>query len=362
MKKIISRVLTFALFFLVLLVIKTLYDAGVFKSIKPHFAGSEKVVKTAGGAEDIIINRQKEVAYLSVDKRRTTLAGKPTPTPGSIYYLDLKKPDATPVNMLPDFKREFHPHGMSYFRTSSGKELLFVVNHSKLNTHQTIEKFEIRDTQLVYLESIQHNLMTSPNDVVAVGERQFYVTNDHRYLKGWLRTMEDYLKLPLGSVNFYDGKTMKVATSGIAYANGINISSNKKMIFVASPTNGEVIVYTRQPDHTLELVETIKVHTGVDNIELDEKGHLWLGCHPKLFAFVAHQKDSQKKSPSQVIEIIYQQEGIYEVKEVYLNNGNSLSGSSAAVAYKDHLLIGGVFDKKVLWCKMKPTTKDSLPK
>lgn len=354
MKKIISRVLTFVLFILVLLVIKTLYDTGVFKSIKPHFAGSEAIIKINGGAEDITINRKEQVAYLSVDQRRSTLAGKPTPVAGSIYYLDLKDENAKPINMLPDFKQEFHPHGISYFRASSGKQFLFVVNHTKLNTKQTVERFEIDGKKLIHIETIQDKLMTTPNDLVAVGERQFYVTNDHGYLKGWLRTAEDYLRLPLGSVNFYDGKKMKVATSGITYANGINISFNKKLVFVASPTNGEIIVHTRKPDNTLQLVETIKVRTGVDNIELDEKGHLWMGSHPKIFDFVAHQKDGANKSPSEVIKIKYEAEGIYEVKQIYLNDGTSLSGSSAAAVYKDQLLIGGVFHKRVLRCKFKP--------
>jgi hypothetical protein len=38
----------------------------------------------------------------------------------------------------------------------------------------------------------------------------------------------------------------------------------------------------------------------------------------------------------------------YLVEEVYLNEGEQLSGSSVAVQYKNELLVGVVFDHKVL--------------
>ena len=353
MKKIIRRSLLILTLVLVAFIVKTLYEAGVFKSIKSRFAGTEKVIKVAaGGAEDITINQQTGIAYISADARCATLAGKPNPAKGTIYWLDVKNPDALPIDMLPDFKPEFHPHGISYFKTKSGKELLFVVNHTKQNTTQKVERFEIRGKKLVHIETIQHKLMNLPNDLVAVNERQFYVTNDHKYLKGFGRVMEEYLRLPYGSVNFYDGKTMTKVADGITYANGINTSLNGKTVFVTSPTNNQLFVFDRKADNTLTQVESIKTGTGADNIELDTKGNLWMGCHPKLFSFVAHSKNPKKKAPSEVIKMSYQSKGVYDITSVYMNDGNNLSASSAAAVYKDNLLIGGVFDKRFVWGKM----------
>ena len=43
----------------------------------------------------------------------------------------------------------------------------------------------------------------------------------------------------------------------------------------------------------------------------------------------------------------------YEVKEIYLNNGQLMSGSSVAAVFKDTLLIGSVFDEHFLLCNLQ---------
>ena len=352
-RKIILRILLGLVIVLLAMVINTLYVAGVFKTIRPHFAGTEKSVAILGGAEDITIDQTTGIAYVSADQRRATFQDKQNPVQGTIYWVDLNKPDQAPVNMLPNFKKDFHPHGIYFYRAKSGKQILFAVNHSKKNTIQSIERFEVKGQQLVYLNTIQHELMTSPNDVVAVGENEFYVTNDHGYAHGFGRTLEEYLRLPLGYVNYYDGKTMKTVSSRITYANGINVSPDGKKLYVVSPTTRRVLVFDRNTDNSLTKNTSIFIGTGGDNIELDAAGNLWLGCHPQILKYAAHAKDSKKKSPSQAIQIVVRDNDQYEVKEVYLNDGTSLSGSSVAAVYKNNLLIGGVYDRKFLWCKMK---------
>lgn len=352
-KKLIRRVLLGLLVGLLLFTGHTLYFAGVFRTIKPHFVGTVKSVKVLGGAEDITIDQARGIAYISADDRRMTVAK--TPVKGTIYRVDLKKPGSPPVDMLPNFKKDFHPHGIYRYQGKKGQGFLFVVNHMKQDQDQAhaIERFKIQGKQLIHLETIQHELMTAPNDLVAINERQFYVTNDHGYPKGVGRTIEEYLRLPLGSVNFYDGKSMTRVTSGIRYANGINISKDLKTLFVASPSGHKVLVFNRISNTQLEKVESIGLGTATDNLEFDAEGNLWTGCHPKMLAFVAHSKNKSKLSPSQVLKISYKGKGDYTVEEVYLNDGKPLSGSSAAAVYQDNLLIGGVYDRKFLWCKMK---------
>ena len=91
--------------------------------------------------------------------------------------------------------------------------------------------------------------------------------------------------------------------------------------------------------------------TFIDNIELDDAGNLWIGSHPKALAFARHQKKQKKLSPSQVIKItLNDDEDI--VEEIFLNDGESLSGSSVATIYGNQLLIGPVFDERFLHCQM----------
>ena len=43
----------------------------------------------------------------------------------------------------------------------------------------------------------------------------------------------------------------------------------------------------------------------------------------------------------------------YEVKEIFLNDGASLSGSSVASYYNNNLLIGAVFEDNFLHCVLE---------
>jgi len=339
------------LIFLVYFVVNTLFQTGSFKSIEAHFEGEVNIINIHPGAEDITIDYEKEIAFISCDDRRSVQNGDNVQ--GKIYLLNLKDKNPKPVAILDDITEDFHPHGISFFKTAKEKYLLFVVNHRYISKSHAVEIFEYRNNRLYHLESIEDPLINSPNDVVALGEREFYVTNDHGFEGKVWKTMENYLRLKISYINYYDGKICKKVAENIAYANGINITQDKKKVLVASLVGRKIMVYDRnEKDGNLKEADEIFLGTGGDNIEIDPKGNLWIACHPKLLSFVAHSKDSTKKSPSQVLKIKYRGTQDYEIKEVYLNDGTPLSGSSVATVYKDKLLIGSVFEGRILYCQL----------
>lgn len=334
-------------------VLGILVPAGMFKTIEPHFAGNiTRLELSVAGPEDITIDQETGLAFISVDDRRAN-RHNPGSVQGAILILNLK--DSLPAirNVTPASLTDFHPHGISLWKDTDKRTFLFAVNHSQNNKEHFVERFEWRNDSLMHLESIKDvELMTSPNDVTAVGERSFYVTNDHGYSeKGLGRTLEEYLQRAISYVNYFDGNSFKKAASNIAYANGINHSADYAKIFVASPTGGKVFIYNRDLiTGDLNLIEEVMVNTGVDNIELDESGALWIGCHPQLLKFVAHAADPANFSPSQVIKLTQDSLGKYQTEEVFLNDGTSYSGSTVAAVYKKKLLIGSVFEKTMLVC------------
>lgn len=91
--------------------------------------------------------------------------------------------------------------------------------------------------------------------------------------------------------------------------------------------------------------------TGVDNIEVDAAGDLWIGCHPQLLKFVAHAADPAKRSPSQVLRLRPKATGGYDVTELYLNDGQSYSGSTVAVPVGRRMFVGSVFEPGILVCQ-----------
>ena len=151
---------------------------------------------------------------------------------------------------------------------------------------------------------------------------------------------------------YYDGGEFTVAASKIGYANGININSDKNEVYVCSPTERSLHIYYRDvKTGKLVLKDKINLGTGVDNVEVDTDGDLWIGAHPKLIDFVGHARDRAKLSPSQVLHLSRNKGEGFSVEEVYLNEGNEISGSSVAAFRANRMLIGGVFDPGFLDCR-----------
>jgi arylesterase/paraoxonase len=343
-------------FFLVLLLIVIgwwlvdfLMDAGQFKSIQPHFSGTCFEVAGISGPEDITIHPGKRIAYISSTDRWALQQGEPGK--GAIFSYDLSKDHPKPVIMQHDFADDFNPHGMSLFVDKQGNERLFVVNHSK--GRHSIEIFQLNNDNLAHLETLQDPMMISPNDVVAVGLNQVYFTNDHGYADGALRTLEEYARLKRANLVYYDGRSYKEAASGFSYANGVNVSRDGKKLYLAATTEMTLYVFQRDIESgTLSQEAEIALDTGVDNIEIDANGDVWIGAHPQLLKFVGHAGDSSKLSPSQVLRIRQNSSGDYAVAEKYLDKGQELSGSSVAAVLENRLLIGAVFESRFLDCRM----------
>ena len=330
-------------------VVRLYWLAGEFKKIEPHFAGTCRAVGGVTGPEDITIHPRTGVAYVSAFDRRAVMAGRPGR--GAIFAYDLKQGAPEPVNLTPGADPDFRPHGVSLFAgEDGGAGALFVINHQGGDSR--IEVFDLREGALIHRKAIPSPALVSPNDLVAVGPESFYVTNDHRYARGWMRTVEDYLRLRLSNVVFYDGKEFVEAASGIGYANGINVSPDGRLLYVSAVTEGSVHVYDRDTaSGRLSHRDVIRLRTGVDNIEVDAEGDLWIGAHPKLLTYVKHAKDPRKVSPSQVLRISPRPGGGgYAVEEVYLDTGHPLSGSSVAAVWGRHMLIGAIFESKFLDC------------
>jgi len=346
MRKIIIAVLIIIIV-LAAFVARTLISAGQFKTIRPHYEGTCTRVAGLPGPEDITIHPVTGIAFVSSDDRRATLAGKPVQ--GAIYALDRAAKGAIPRKLTAGFDRDFHPHGISLYLDDNGKAFLSVINHAKAG--HFVEIFEYASGVLIHRESIAHPLMFSPNDLVAVGPHSFYVTNDHGFASRSWQMLEDFIPLKRSFVLYYAGKEMRVAAKGIGFANGINISADGKTLYLAATLDKAIHVFSRDAaSGVLTPSYDIDLGTGPDNIELDTSGNLYVACHPKMLALLAHAKDKAKISPSQILKITIKGKGNDKVDELYLNDGKEISASSVAAPFKGGFLVGQVFDDHILIC------------
>jgi arylesterase/paraoxonase len=341
MKKYILLIILLAIAYFVL---NTLYDAGSFKTIENHSDLTNiSVYQGIAGPEDIDIDPDNGWLFISSTDRWNLAKGKKTND--GIYLLDLKK-DTIPYLLATNFKGELHPHGISYFKKGN-ENYLFVINHKK--DVSTVELFQFKNDTLFHLVTYKGDLMCCPNDLVAVDTDKFYVSNDHGYKDGIMKTLEDYLRLPKSYLLYFNGNGFSKAYEGLNYANGVIVSPDGKTLYLTETISGKVSVLNRDIETgKLNLRFDKQLKTGLDNITMDANGDLWIAAHPKLFDFVSHVKDPSHHSPSQVLKLSPKVNDDFEVKEVYLNDGSQISGSSVALHYNGKIYIGAVYESKIL--------------
>lgn len=320
--------------------------SGMMAELEPVLPGQCEPLTIAPGTEDVTIDPASGLAFVSTDDRRTGARG-------GIYAFDINQPESL-HEVSGDAPADFHPHGLSLWTGADGSQRLFVVNHragfSESEGGQAIEIFDIGENgMLTHAESITHEALLSPNDVLAVGPRSFYATNDRAYHAGIMANLEAYFGLPLSSVSYFDGSGGDMVAHGIAYANGINISADGSEVYVSELLARRVRVYDRDAaSGALSANRVLPVPTAPDNIEIDERGDLWIGGHPRVFDFVAHAADASAMAPSHAVRLNPQ---TGEAQTVLLVMDGSLNASSVAAMRDGVLIVGAVFDDHVLVCR-----------
>ncbi|KAF7484671.1 Hypothetical predicted protein [Marmota monax] len=307
---------------------------------------------TEAGAEDIDI-LPNGLAFFSVGLKYPGLHSFAPDKPGGILMMDLKeeKPRALELRISRGFDlASFNPHGISTFIDDDDTVYLFVVNHPEFKNTVEIFKFQEEENSLLHLKTIRHELLPSVNDIVAIGPRHFYATNDHYFSDPFLKYLETYVNLHWANVVYYSPNEVKVVADGFDSANGINISPDKKYLYVADILAHEIHVLEKHPNMNLTQIKVLQLDTLVDNVSIDpSSGDIWIGCHPngqKLFVY-----DPNNPPSSEVLRVqnILSEKPL--VTTVYANNGSVLQGSSVAAVHDGKLLIGTLYHR-ALHCEL----------
>lgn len=299
------------------------------------------------GTEDVTIDPDNNIAFVSAADRRAALAGEPVQ--GGVFAFNIDDPTSV-WRVSDDAPADFQPHGISLWRGPEGDKRLFVINHPVAGGH-TVEIFSVGEAgALTHVETIAFEAMHSPNDVLAVGPRAFYATNDRGYEGGLLGALEAYLALPFSSVVYYNGEEGRIIEKGLVYANGINQSPDGSTVYVSEFLKRRVSVFARDiQTGKLSLTKRIPVNTGPDNIEVSRDGALWIGGHTKIFDFLKHVEDPDAVAPSHVIRV-NPRSG--EAKDIFVDTTGKLNGSSVGAVWGNTLVVGAVFDGHVMVCPM----------
>ena len=223
--------------------------SGATRSFEPQLVDTCHRVDIAPGAEDIQYDPDTGLVFITADNRRATGHedhgdGFGTIEANGIYALDVT-PDrlediGNPIKVSPADLTDFRPHGLYLWSDGAGTKRLFVVSHPTTG-EEIVEIFDVGEGgMLTHAESVSFPEMYAPNDVVAVGPRQFYATNFLRYKHGNMALIEVLLSLPLTSVAYFDGESGRTVAGGLAFANGINLSPDQKTLYVAEWTKQRI--------------------------------------------------------------------------------------------------------------------------
>ncbi len=326
--------------------------SGAFAELEPKLVDQCRRVDVAPGTEDVAIDADLNLAFISAADRRgwynESGDGETNPKNG-IYTLALDGSD-TIARVSPEIDN-FLPHGTSLWHGDNGEKRLFVVNHPP-NGGEIVEIFSVgEDAALTHLESISFGAMHSPNDVVGVGPRTFYASNDRGYEKGFMAWLEAYMALPFSSVVYFDGDNGRIIQKGMTYANGVNQSPDGKTLYVAELLKRRITVFDRDvATGALTWRTSFKANTAPDNIDIAPDGALWIGGHSRIFDFLAHAKDPSSIAPSHVVRID-PESGEYE--DIFISTDGEINASSVGAANDDTLIVGAVFDGHVMVCPLR---------
>ncbi|KAM6134495.1 serum paraoxonase/arylesterase 2 isoform 1-T3 [Pterocles gutturalis] len=304
------------------------------------------------GSEDIDI-LPNGLAFISSGLKYPGLKTLAPDKPGEIFLMDLNEdnPRAVELRISRGFDlASFNPHGISTYLDKDDTVYLFVVNHPHQKSTVELFKFVEDDSSLVHLKTIRHQLLNSVNDIVAMGPDSFYATNDHYFSDFPLLFLEMFLGLTWTNVVYYSPKEVKEVAAGFYSANGINISPDRKYIYVADIFDHKVHVLEKHANWNLTHVKMLQLDTLVDNLSIDtHTGDVWMGCHPNGMKLLYNDPENPPASEVLRVQNILLEEPV--VTRVYADNGSVLQGTSVASIYERKLLIGTVFHR-ALYCEL----------
>ena len=325
----------------IILIVGVLFNACT--SIPKTGPFETKKISTGFGPEDMVLDTLTSVEnpriLVSCDTRRESDS-----ITNGIYWIDLKT-DSVFVfeRLLEPANLVFHPHGFDLVLIDSIPRL-FVISHDDEHQIHAVIQYKILENSLVFENLFNDRLFISPNDISALPDGSFFITNDAGKRNSlW----EKLLKLKRSSVVYFSKNSPAYyIDKELCYANGIYY--DKPNLYVSTVLQNTIFKFTLNELQSVDKKELSKIKGG-DNITR-YKNKFIVAAHLNSIAFLRHKNNKENHSPS----VIYEFDPISGEKSVlFSDDGNLISAASTALRYGDYLYISQVFDNFVLKVKLK---------
>ncbi|PKC70955.1 calcium-dependent phosphotriesterase [Rhizophagus irregularis] len=340
--------------------------------IKPYENGKCRKIEGVEACEDIHIHHRTGYAFMACGKEIERIRGywPPIGTYNSSiqsidtpYIYDINNDKLIPL-VLKNFppEEDFATHGLGIYEDpeNENKLYLFFVNHKRSGSCFEIFEHTLHTNELIHLETIQHKLINTPNDVVPVSRHEFYFTNDHYNNNPTYKHLEHILPLSWANVVFHSSITNETKiVAEMRLPNGITSNLDNSLIYVAT-TFGYVLVYERNKyNNELELKDKIFTGYATDNLSVDEEtGEIYCAIFPKPYMVVAaHGKELGYAPfvPTGILKISNNTERDnekYSLKPIFEDDGSlfQLTTIAAVDRKRNTLLLGSFRSKGIVRC------------
>ncbi len=309
--------------------------------------GCKKIVGLPG-PEDLAIDRETGILYISSHERRGTLVE------GKLFQINLNSPtESVPTLIETNYPNNFHPHGMSLVKIN-GKLMLYVISHPSFEPFtNTIEVFQIEKNKVKHVETIQSDTFISLNDLYVMPDGRIFASNDRGTGSMFRSYFDAFFGIKRSQITYFNLKNWTLLDNKVTYGNGILYKKikDKEYLYRAATTAEKIYKYELSQNGdtvTLKEVKVINLDSGPDNLEEDEKGDIYIAAHKSMFRFLKHVDKPDYPSPSQIFVL----DNNDNLKEIYANDGTEIPASSTGLRYKNRLYISQVFNPYLLSCPL----------
>ncbi|WKX92186.1 hypothetical protein Q1695_010314 [Nippostrongylus brasiliensis] len=288
-------------------IFKIILTLDVNKRVYNHRPGACRNVEGIKyGAEDIALLEEDGVAI--VTSGVIYLRPRKEEVKGQIFLYDFKQKGpwkAVPMKINGEYNPDsFHPHGISHITTAYGARLFVIVHTSDFKHSVMVFDWRRNTLELDIVRTIRDEKFIRPNDLVAIDEEAFILTNDGYVQSPFLNLLEIISFYPSGSVVYYDGKKSSYLIERVISPNGLILSKDRTHLFIAFVNTEQISVYKGKDNfRSISHVVDVPLLTAPDNFAVDKSGALWIGAHPVAKETLVHLHDFDDPkpiSPSQV--------------------------------------------------------------